>query len=277
MRSPSRSRGRAGCSSSTPTWGLARQARPAGVGRSPGSWTADAHVGVALFPGDASRVSAASAGASWLAKRPLLPNAEAIGAALREVAEARGEAVLFGYERSSTGPMLYGAVDVRDDERAKAGLAALVKALEAKEVSTALGARGLVLKAGPTVIERLGDVTRVRLSRDEETVSATLVRQTNGKLSFASGLDASSALRKVIAPEDGALGALPGVRALVDLTGPEVFGAALADVGALAPGPRGGDERRIWVAAAVRVTGGRVVLRAVAEPAALERVAPLVK
>jgi hypothetical protein len=235
---------------------------------------ADVHVGAVLFAGAAPRSAAANAGATWLGARTLLPNPEAVGAALREVAEARGDSLVLGYERSPTGPMIYGTSDVRDDDRAKAGLAALVKALGAKDVKAALAGRGLDLTAASTVIERVGDVTRVRLTRGDEIVSVALVRQTRGKLAFAAGPDGTGALRKLIEDDVTRLGSVPAARAVADLAGPDAMLALVADVAALSPAPRGEEERRIWVAGALVRSGDKVLLRAAVEPSALSRLYP---
>ena len=69
-------------------------------------------------------------------------------------------------------------------------------------------------------------------------------------------------------------GSVDAIRALAAETGPEVIAALFADVGSLVPAPRGGDEKRIWVSASLVSTGGRVLLRAAADPAAISRLSP---
>ena len=229
-------------------------------------------IGLALFLDQASRSEAAAAGADALARGPLGPGAaRPIGAALAQIAEARGDSLLLGYERGTTGPLLSGSADIRDAERAKEGLAALVAALQDESLEAGLRAHGLALKAEETVLERVGEVVRARLRKDDEIVSSVLARLHRGELTFCSGADSAEGLRRLLTEDSPRLRAVPSLGRLASLVGQEAIAAAVLDAAApFTTGPPAGQARSpAFVLGTVERRGDDLLGRIVAEPRAL--------
>jgi hypothetical protein len=228
--------------------------------------------GLALFLGESSRAEAASAGADALAAGPLGSAAAVpLAGALKQLAEARGDALLLGFERATTGPLLSGRADLRDEKRAQGGLEALVLALREKAVAEAVSGQGLSIEAESTVLERVGGVTRVRLARDDEIVSSILARVEGGQLSFCAGADAVKGLRRLLAAEPSArLAGIPAVADLAALLGPDVLAAAVVDAaGPPLTDPGAGAVSRAFILGSLERRDTQVVGRIVAEPGAL--------
>lgn len=231
---------------------------------------AETEIGVVLYQPEHARASSARAGASWLGAGLLAGASNQLTPSFEEVAHARGPGLMLGYQRAGTGRMMFGVADLADEARAKKGLSALAKGLEDKSVTQALAALGLAVSASDTVLERVGDVTRVRVSRDDETTATIVLRIEKGRLVFASGADAPAGLAAV-SGDGPRLGALAEVGPLAGAIGESVLAAAIVDTAALGEprrSPSAPQPRRFAAMGLVR--GERVVeLRLVAGAGAL--------
>ncbi len=231
---------------------------------------APTHAAVVLYQPAAARTASAAAGSSWLSSGPLAGAGESLGKALEDVARARGPGLVLGYERSTTGPQLFGAADLAQPDRARTALEALVEALDQKAVRAALEGRGLGLKAESTVLERVGDVARVRVSRGDETVSSIFVRVEGDRIVFASGASGADALRATLSREPGqSLGAVAAVETLRREVGDTVLAAVLVDAAGLRGEPTGSEAERAFAVGALVPAGERVELRLAADPRVL--------
>ncbi|NUO50930.1 MAG: hypothetical protein HOV80_18915 [Polyangiaceae bacterium] len=229
---------------------------------------AETELGVVLYQPEHARASSARAGSSWLGAGLLAGATAQLTPAFEEVAHARGPGLALGYQRAGTGRMMFGTADVSDEARAKKGLTALAKGLEDKSVTAALKSVGLAVSASDTVLERVGDVTRVRVSRGDETTASIVFRIEKGRLAFASGADAPAGLA-AMSGDGPRLAALGEIAPLAAAIGESVLAAAIVDTSALASDPGRAPPSRGFAALAL-VRGQRgVELRMVAGPGAL--------
>lgn len=264
----------------------ARIALSAGLGRVDGAvdtgplsrileLPAGTDVGLALFLGEASRAGAATAGAQLLSRGPLGGAAGApIASALEEVALARGDGLFFAYDHTTTGPLVSGLADIRDEKRAQTGIGALIDALGSKAVSEAVMSRGLTIKAEATVLERLGDVSRVRIARGDETLSSTFIRLEAGRVAFVSGADAAEGMRRLVSREaSDRLSAVPAIVEMASALGPEIVAACVVDAAAIPfAAPRAGEQRTsVWVLGSLERRNDAVVGRVLLEPGAASK------
>ncbi len=229
---------------------------------------AETELGLMLYQPESARAAAARAGSSWLGAGLLAGAATQLTPAFEEVAHARGPGLALGYRRGGTGRMMFGVSDLADEARAKKGLHALIKGLEDKSVTAALASRGFTVSASDTVLERIGDVTRVRVSRGDETTASIVLRIQKGRLVFASGADAPAGLA-AMSGEGPRLGALAEVAPIGAAIGESVLAAAILDTTVLASEPARAPAPRGFAAAALVPTDRRVELRLVIGAGAL--------
>jgi hypothetical protein len=229
---------------------------------------AETELGLVLYQPENARASSARAGSSWLGAGLLAGAAAQLTPAFEEVAHARGPGLALGYRRGGSGRMMFGVADLADETRAKKGLSALVKGLEDKSTTEALSSRGFAVSASNTVLERVGDVTRVRVSRGDETTATIVLRIENDRLVFASGADAPAGLA-AMSGEGPRLGTLAEMAPIGAGIGDPVLAAGILDTTALASDPARPPASRAFAAAALVRTDRGVELRVVAGPGAL--------
>lgn len=227
---------------------------------------AESQLGLVLYQPEHARASSARTGSSWLGSGPLAGGGALLTQAFEDVAHARGPGLSIGYQRAGTGPMMFGVADIADEARVRSGLESFVKSLEDKGIESALGARGIAVSASTTVLERVGEVTRVGVSRNGERSALILLRIEKGRLYLAAGADAAAGLASVTT-EGPRLGSLPEVATLVAGAGDSVLGAAVVDTSRLRS--RGEPVPRAFALAALVPAGGGVELRLIAGPGAL--------
>lgn len=115
-----------------------------------------------------------------------------LGAALRELAEARAPRTLLAIEQGRLGLLAWADVAIDDRERAQAALVRVAKRLPIRE-DAPFGIEA-------TVLERIGDVFRARLGPSERR--ATMFARLEGPhLLLAAGADPVAALRRAIGDE----------------------------------------------------------------------------
>jgi hypothetical protein len=235
---------------------------------------ADAQAGAVLFQSAAGRKQAAQRGAASLG-RLFGADARRLAGALDDLAAARGAEVLVGLERGVEGPMFYGSASIRDRDEAASALGRVTKSIAEESFRSSLAARGIDVSASETVLERIGDVTRIRVRPKSGAAPGVgfdaALRLESDRLVFASGEEAAGALRKVLA--GGASARLAGVgpvREVARRVGEEVLAALFVDPKRLVASrpPTDAQESRSVVVAALGARGGRGHLVAAADAAA---------
>ncbi len=227
--------------------------------------------GLLVFQPAAARAESARRGQAWLSQAFLGAGAEPVGDALEKLARARGAGLVLGLERPSSGSVVYALAPLAEPRLAQEGLRDLERTLGGEVVSRALAERGLAIAARATVLERVGDVTRVTVTRagDAGASAGALFRLDGERLVMGAGRDASEALRRALrASGEPALADGGPARALTSLVGPQVLGALFADVPAWVGGAEA-PEGRAALVAALRERDGTLELVVASHGAAL--------
>ena len=220
--------------------------------------SADATVTIAMFAAADARKQSAIAAAGWIERAKLIDagRQQAIASALVALAAARGAALRLSLEKSPRGWLAYGSSLVDDAAGADGALNGLNEALAAGEARA-----GMHLSMEATVIERIGDVRRVRIREretdagTERTLATVLLRRQGSRLALATGADPAYALRKALGPAGDAdepafsLDGLPSVRALLFAVDERANAFFAIDPAALLAVPRqvADGARSVWV------------------------------
>ena len=174
---------------------------------------------------------------------------EQITAALRAVAEARGDWFSAGLRWAGTGPTAYARSAVSDEEKLGKAIQDLVELAKVPSVKAFLKQEGLRVSSAKHVVERLpGDARRVRFERAEEKEkkgaeapagdpAETLPRAIDlvyllekGSLFAAAGYEPDEAIRRMVgAPEGERLGATPAFQAALGKLGEDTSFALVLD------------------------------------------------
>jgi len=176
---------------------------------------------------------------------------EQMTAALRAVAEARGDWFSAGLRWAGTGPTAYARSAVSDEEKLGKAIQDLVELAKVPSVKAFLEQEGLRVSSAKHVVERLpGDARRVRFERTEEKgkekkeaeapagdPAETLPRAIDlvyllekGSLFAAAGYEPDEAIRRMVgAPEGERLGATPAFQAALGALGGDTSFALVLD------------------------------------------------
>ncbi|APR85741.1 Hypothetical protein A7982_11090 [Minicystis rosea] len=155
----------------------------------------------------------ADALAKLLGKDVTQEDRDAVLAALRGEAEARGDWQAIGVAFNGTGPTALVRAPVSDADKMKKALKQLVDLSALPSFKKALSSLSLKLSVEKAVVENLaGDVTRVRLARvdDKDDKKGAVAEKGNAKGKDDKGKDAKGKDDKAIAPP-------PGVPNAIDL------------------------------------------------------------
>jgi hypothetical protein len=192
--------------------GLARGPTPDLVVAPPGS-----QIVLGLRQSAAARTASADGADALLAKVLHGEDARSVSGALSALALARGERSTLSFEIGPEGPSVHGDLEIADRDAAAKATKVLVEAMDARSVREAARAAGYKLGARATVVERVGDVARVRVRKlgdgEDAREGATLfLRLEPKRLLLGGGWDAEGALRRALVdaePVRGASKALP--------------------------------------------------------------------
>jgi hypothetical protein len=177
----------------------------------------------------------ATAVGAYLGKDAAGADGDAIAAALRGAAEARGTWAVGGLSFGPAGPTGYVHAAVTDQDKMTAALQGLVALTKLPSVKAKLKGAQITVTSGKTVVENLpGDVQRVRFEhheKDEKAATATkkavgdttpsaidlLYLLKKDALFASAGLDAKEGLRGVLAGPGGSnLGSIASLKAAVE-------------------------------------------------------------
>jgi hypothetical protein len=191
---------------------------------------------------------------------------DAVAAAITKLERSRAPALTIGAGVSPAGPALWFRTPLVDEAGARDALDALVKAIgtKAKDERPSVTAR-------ETVIERVGDVVRLRV-RSEGPADAppadVILRQEGELLLGATGADAIEAIQALQrGSAETRLGAEPLAVALAE-SAPRHHAIAIIDLAGLDPRkPR--PAARVLAGASMAERDGTFSLRFLAEPAAV--------
>jgi len=151
------------------------------------------------------------------------PDRDAFKEAFGMLTGARGDGFTLGFENGLLGQAFYGRIAIADRDKAERALGSLVDLSAKKSVADAFAKHDMAVSAKETVVERVGDVVRVRVSATSDAkkdapanapgVVNLLGRMNGGALTLGSGADAVAALRLML---DGpSLASDPAAEALV--------------------------------------------------------------
>lgn len=163
-----------------------------------------AQVAVTMFESASSRASSAEGNATALGALLDSGDARAVGVALADLARARGDRTSLSFEIGPKGPALFGDLALVDPALAGRALGGLVDAIDAKTLRGKAREAGFKLAAKKTVLERVGDVVRVRVARlvtgaptgDPPPDVDLFLRVEGARLLLGAGYDGSGALER---------------------------------------------------------------------------------
>jgi hypothetical protein len=217
--------------------------------------------------------------------------------ALVALADARGPETSLAFESSTRGPMVYGSLELADPAAADAALGALVRAFEegaddaagpdTKDASPAKtadagGGKGATppratVSAKKTVLERVGDAYRLRVSIGAGASASVVVRLDGNRAAVAAAVDAEAALSKITDSKDPLprLAEVAAVREAVARLGDPVSAVIYVDPERLARDrPRGDDGGRSVFVLGLTLAGTRMSVRAFADARAARALLP---
>ncbi len=197
---------------------------------------------ITVFEGLVARRASADSAAASLGALLDKEDAEAMGHVLGLFATARGDRSTFGFEMGPRGPALFGDLAVSDRGGAERALGDLVDAMGSKSVEASLARIGFSLGAKKTVVENVGDVARLRVTRlatalkrgasvDRPPAIDLFLRLEEPSLLMGAGYDAQSALSR--ARGSGKLAVEPRVHAALSRVPEMVSLAVFFDLSAL--------------------------------------------
>jgi len=245
---------------------------------------ADAEVAVSFHADAADRRADAASVATLLRGAADDATATRATAALVALADARGSETSLAFESRTRGPMVYGALSITDHDAAAKALDELMDAFRdgppsatnaapaAASAKTPSASPGPKISAKRTVIERIGDAYRLRVSIAGLASASLVIRLEEARAVVAAALDADVALAKVVASkkEDRRLGDLPSVRAAVEALKDDASVTIFADPARLfGERPTSDDSVRSVLVASLAIDGREVRARAFVDPPAV--------